>query len=125
MHDADLRKLVEAEAPDVLAWFDARVKIVQLAERFAVAPPPAPKVEPPKPRKNAEQVRAMKLRREAVQTDDQIALAKQKAEKLLKAKEELGAVPLEPEERERIETELTENILDSQEKKNGEAATTL
>lgn len=125
MQDADLKRLAEGEAPEVVAWFEARVKIVQLAERVAVAPPPAPKVEPPRPRKNAAQVREMKLRREAVQMDDMIALRKQKAEKLLKAKEELGAVPLEPEERERIETELTENILESKEIKNGEAATTL
>jgi hypothetical protein len=126
VQDADLKRLAEAQAPEVLAWFEARVKIVQLAERLSVAPPPEPKVAEPKPRLNAAQVREIKLRREAVQTDDRIALAKQKAEKLLEAKEQLGDVPLEPEERERIETELIEGILEStQEKDNDENSTTL
>jgi len=126
VQDADLKRLAEAQAPEVLAWFEARVKIVQAAERFAVAPLPEPKVAEPKPRLNAAQVREIKLRREAVQTDDKIALAKQKAEKLLEAKEQLGDVPLEAEERERIETELIEGILEStQEKDNDESSTTL
>src|SRR5437870_2856216 len=98
MQNVPLKQLAGQEAPQVLEWFEARVKIVQLAERMLVAPPPPPE-NTIKKKKTAEEVRALLIRREGVPMDYSIARMKLKATKIIKAKAALGSLPLEDDER--------------------------
>lgn len=118
MRDCELRELAKQAAPEVISWLEARVKIVQLAERFAVAPPPAPKVEMLTPEEN----RDARLRKHAQRHDDKIALTKLKGEKAIEADAAVEALPLDSDLKERLRTELTDSILDDDsegEKENG------
>src|SRR5262249_50874088 len=89
------------------------------------APPPAPLR--PKKNKVANEERALKLRKGEAQAEDKIALAKLKGKMLLKAEAALKTIPIDAEARERLETELTQDILEIKEEdeKNGQGGTTL
>jgi hypothetical protein len=114
MENLELKSLAEARAPEVIAWFEARVKIVQLAERLTLEPPPAPEVKPVEPPMTAEEIRSAKLRNHADEHDHRIALAKLKAQKVAEAGVVLESVPLDGDLKERLKTELTDSILDDE-----------
>jgi hypothetical protein len=109
MEDASLKSLAEAQAPEVIQWFEARVKIAQLAERMMVAPPENQK---PKNKLKVHEVRQLIVHREAVQVDDKIARAKLKGEKIAQAKTEMDALPLDDDEKERLKAELVQKIFE-------------
>jgi hypothetical protein len=134
MKDPQFQQMAREEAPQVLQWLEARVNIVLLAEQMSAPPPPVP--PPPRPlalpppsqpkKLTAEQIRTRVLRRDEVKADDAIERAKVKARKLLKAKEELDAIPLDPDYKELLETELNQKILDiGEEDQDGKDRTTL
>lgn len=58
-----------------------------------------------------EEVRGFKVRRQQVQTDDKIALARGRLEATLKARAFLGDYDLDPDERAQLEQELVTDIL--------------
>jgi hypothetical protein len=124
MHDPYLKKLAEEKAPEVIQLIEARVNIVQLAERLPVAPPSMAENEKPKKKLKAEEVRQLIIRRQAIQADDKIARAKLKGEKIFKAKTEMDALPLDDDEKEFLKGELVRGILEEEEEnrhgKNGD-----
>jgi hypothetical protein len=112
-------------APEVLAWLEARVNIVRLAEEVIVSSSALQSQK--KPKLTADQVRALKVRRDGIQAEDRIARTKLKAEKLLKGRAELESIPLDPDVKQSLSTELDQEILDigEEEKNNGKSGTTL
>lgn len=108
MDDAPLKNLAEAQTPKLIEWFEARVEIVQLAERFAAAPRQT--AEKKKPKLKAEEVRQMIVRRGAIQADDIIARGKLKGEKIARAKAELDPLPLDEDEKEQLKAEVIRKI---------------
>jgi len=124
MQQPGFKQLAAKQAPEVLAWLEARVNIVRLAEQLLISPPALQ--GPKKPRLNAEQVRALKVRWDGIQAEDEIARTKLKAAKLLQAREELESIPLDPDVKESLSTELDQKILDiGEEDGNGKSGTTL
>ena len=113
MQQPGFKQLAAKQAPEVLAWLEARVNIVRLAEQLLISPP-APQIQK-KPRLNAEQVRALK---------DRIARKKVKAKMLVEGRAELESIPLDPDVKESLNTELDEEIRDIGED-NGKGGTTL
>jgi hypothetical protein len=93
-------KLARQAARENAAYID---KIARLAKRKMIAPPPE---------EIAAKVRAQKLRQVEDQIDDNIARARLKAKKIGEAKDALSSLELDPEERDRLETELIQNILE-------------
>lgn len=73
--------------------------------------PQAPVKKKPTP----SEVRAFKVRRQQVQTDDMIALARAKLEATLKARQFLDEYDLDEDERQQYERELTADIMASEE----------
>jgi hypothetical protein len=104
------KQLAAKEAPEVLQWLESRVNIVRLAEQMIASPPALQSQN--KPKLTAEQVRALKVRRDGIQAEDRIARKKLKAEKLVKARAELESIPLDPDEKESLGTELAQEIRD-------------
>jgi hypothetical protein len=90
-----------------------------LAEKYEAAalpdgslpPTPAPAKKKPTP----EEVRAHMVRRQQVQADDKIALAKDRIEAVLKARQFLDRYDLDEDERQQYERELTADIMAGQE----------
>ena len=114
MKDVEFKKFAEEQAPEVQKWLEARVKIVQLAERMRIASLPSCEVkEPPKPL-TVEETRAAKLQKHADEHDDRIALAKLKGEKAVEADAVLESLSLDGDLKERLKTELTDSILDNE-----------
>jgi hypothetical protein len=124
MSQPQFQQLAKEEAPQVLQWLEGRVNIVRLAEQMSAPVPPPP---PERKKRTAEQVRALKVHWDEIQAKDRIARAKLKAEMLLKAAAELESIPLDPEEKESLKTELVQKILDigEQEGNHGNNGTTL
>ena len=108
MQDASLKSLAEEQAPEVIQWFEARVKIAQLAEQAIVAPPPAFK------EMSAEEAEAKMIREKTIEHRKKIALAKLKGERVAEANAVLESLPLEGDLKERLKTELTDSILDDE-----------
>src|SRR5206468_9042408 len=125
----------ELSMPYVLKWFEARIKMVQLAECMNMdALPPAPEKksspmrlqEKRKEKIIAKRERTSMLRKQAFRADDKIALARLKAEKILEADAALDSVRLDPEAAELLRTELVQSILDDgREGQNGKLGTIL
>ena len=65
----------------------------------------------PRERESAERFRERMTRREVIAADDKIAHAETQLESLLKMQKMLDRYSLDPEDRERIEAELREQIL--------------
>ena len=86
------------------------MNIVRLAEQLLISPP-APQIQK-KPRLNAEQVRALKVRWDEIQAADRIARKKVKAKMLVEGRAELESIPLDPDVKESLNTELDEEIRD-------------
>jgi len=122
MQQPGFKQLAAKQAPEVLAWLEARVNIVRLAEQLLISPP-APQIQK-KPRLNAEQVRALKVRWDEIQAADRIARKKVKAKMLVEGRAELESIPLDPDVKESLNTELDEEIRDIGED-NGKGGTTL
>jgi hypothetical protein len=120
MQDASLKSLAEEQAPEVIQWFEARVKIAQLAERALVANFPKPK------EMTAEEMREEMLRRKGMQIDDMIAGAKLKGKKLAEADASLDELELDPDKKEELKTEVTQFIMEEgMEEENGKESETL
>jgi hypothetical protein len=119
MRKRPLKELAEEKAPEVIEWFEARVNIVQLAERLAVAPP---RIEEPKP--TAEDARALVLSKHADCLDDQIALMELKGQKLAQLNEAANALPIDEDEKQRLSQQVAESIFEEGEEpdhgKNGD-----
>ena len=84
------------------------MKLLLRADRLAVEPATAP---PPRKKHTAEEIRQRIVRRVQVQTQDQIAVTKAKAQAIQQARAELDACDLDPDERQQLEAELIEEIL--------------
>ena len=114
MRKRSLKKLAEEKAPEIIEWLEARVKIVQLAERLAVAPPP----------ERIEDERALAISKRGDRLDEQIALMELKGKKVAKAKTVADALPLEEDEKEMLKTDTIRAILETEEEnkhgKNGD-----
>ncbi len=122
MQQPGFKQLAAKQAPEVLAWLEARVNIVRLAEQLLISPPV---LQGPKKRKlNSEGVRALILRRDEIQAVDRISRKKLKAKMLVKGRAELESIPLDPDVKESLNTELDEEIRDIGED-NGKGGTTL
>jgi hypothetical protein len=114
MQNAPLKSLAEEQAPEVIQWLEARVKIAQLAEQAIVAPP------------TPEGKLAFMVRKQKAQADEQIALATAKGEKLIEGEAQLDALPLDDDRKEYLKTELAESILENEkEQENGKDSETL
>jgi hypothetical protein len=122
MQQPGFKELAAKEAPEVLHWLESRVNIVRFAEQLIASPPD---VQGRKKRKlNAEEVRALIVRRDGIQAEDRIARTRLKAEKLLEARAVLESIPLDPDVKESLTTELDQEIRDIGED-NGKGGTTL
>jgi len=109
MRNVPLRKLAEENAPEVIQWLEARVKIVQLAERLAVAPLPE-SIEELKP--TVEDARALVLSKHEDHLDEQIALMQLKGQKLAKLNEAANALPIDEDEKQRLSQQVSESIFE-------------
>lgn len=81
--------------------------------------PPAPPPPPPRRKPTIEEIRALKLRRQQAQIGDKIALRKNKIEAILQVRKEMDQYDLDPDERQRVESELIEDILEEEGRPNG------
>lgn len=115
--DAALKTLAEQEAPEIIEWFEARVKIEQLAERVKAAPVPTP---------SAHEVREEMVRKKEQQYENMIAGAKLKGKKIAEAEAVLDELDLDEMHKEGLKTDLTEGIrYDGEEPENGNGNETL
>jgi hypothetical protein len=112
MRNVPLTKLAEEKAPKVIEWYEAQVRIIQLAEQWAVV------------RAAREKKQGLMLDKEATQIDETIARAKLRAKKIVKAKSAMDTVPLDDDEKEFLKGELVRGILEAGEEnqhgKNGD-----
>jgi hypothetical protein len=116
--DAPLKKLAEEQTPEVIQLFEARVKIVQLAERLAVAPV-TKEITP-------EEERALMVRKQKTKVDGLIAHAKLKGEKIAEAKAVIDEIALDQDEKEYLQAELVRQISEGEEShQNGKGSVTL
>jgi len=124
MQQPGFKQFAAQQAPEVIQWLESRVNIARLAEEMIASPPALQSQK--KPKLNADQVRALKVRRDGIQAEDRIARTKLKAEKLLKARAELEPFPLDPDEKESLGTELAQEIRDigEEERIDGKRGTT-
>jgi hypothetical protein len=124
MHDPCLKKLAEERAPEVIQLAEARLNIVQLAERFAVAPQFPKKIEELK--QGIENERALALSKRADRFDEEIALMKLKGQKLAEVTEAADALPVDDDEKQRLRQQVLESILEEgEEHEHGENGDTL
>lgn len=102
--------------PEVIRRFSGRLEALFLAETISLdkrltarAAPPLP---PPPPRKKltAEEVRAIKIRKQRVQDEDRVELKMDKIATRLMIRERLENMALDPDEREMLEQELISEI---------------
>jgi hypothetical protein len=112
MLNTELKRMAEQDAPEVLEWLEARIHVIRLAERSSVMAVPSAPAAPPRKKMNAEEVRALILRKDEIHAEDKIQRTKLKAQKILKARAELAQLDLEEDERQRLEAELIESILE-------------
>ena len=106
MRKRPLKKLAEEKAPEVIEWFEARVKIVQLAERLAVAPAPE-RIEP-----TVEDARALVLSKRGDLLDEKIALMELKGQKLAKLNEAKNALPIDEDDKQRLSHLVSDSIFE-------------
>src|SRR5713101_2061359 len=110
MQRPGFKQLAAKQTPEVIQWLESRVNIVRLAEEMVASPPV---LQGPKKRKlNAEEVRALIVRRDEIQAVDRIARKKLKAKMLVEGRAELESIPLDPDVKESLNTELDEEIRD-------------
>jgi len=104
--DEALIALLNAEAPHILRRAIWRMEALARAERLDVQEPP------PRKRKTPEEYRMIMTAWERERARDKITKAKTKLENMLDAQKMLDQLePMEPEDRERLERELREQIL--------------
>jgi hypothetical protein len=117
MQDIELKTLAEAEAPQVIDWLEARVKIQQLAERYAIAPVQS---------LSAKKVRDAMVQEKATQYDSLIAGAKLKGKKIAEAEAAIDGLNLDESHKEGLKTDLAEQIrYHGEEPENGNGKETL
>lgn len=114
----DLRRSLKEHSPELLLVRTWEMRALALAEKQAVIETPA---RPIRKKLTVEEVRAIKVRREQVQAEDKIALKRAKIDAIVKLRKELDSYELEPDERQRLETELIEDILDEGGERGGDS----
>jgi hypothetical protein len=114
-----LKVLAEEQAPEVIQFFEARVKIVQLAERIEVTPTPPPKEITPEER------RLVMVREKGKKVDDWIAATKLKGEKIAEAKAVIETIDVDEDEKDRLTNELVEEIFEGEANHHGKGSVTL
>jgi hypothetical protein len=105
-----------AEREHLLRWAKFEITALAQAEQLAMKPPPSVEAQtepkPPKKKLTAVEIRAYKVRRAQEQAADKIALKRAQVDAILQARSFLAEYDLDPGERERLETELIEDILE-------------
>lgn len=104
---------LKADAPQVYTRAIFQARALARAERLAAQPPP------PRKKLTPEEFRAFLVRREEVKAADERAKARVKIENMLKAREDLAQYDLDPDERQQLENELIDKILEQSEVSHG------
>jgi hypothetical protein len=125
MSNEALYALVQEEHPHVMAFLEARLEVVRIAQRLAVEPAPPPTPEPKSrltPEEWAariERYRQRSLTRKRVKFEDHRADVLQDLDMLQEFVDDLGQYPLDEDERERLIQEFKERLLGGEEDSEG------
>ncbi len=109
LQQEQLVRYLRRHHPEVVECFTGRLEAlliaerVQLEKRLAIEAPAPP---PTRKRLTAEEVRAIKVRKQQIQDSDRVELKMDKIATRLMIRERLDKLPLDPDEREMLEQEL-------------------
>jgi len=108
MQDRPLRVIAEKKAPEVMRWFEARMHIVQLAERFDIRPTQEAVVKP-----TAMDERAKRLGKYTERFDEEIAFMQLRGDIFAKLKDAQNKLPqsLNEEEKQLLGGRVEKSIL--------------
>lgn len=114
MRDTEFIAYLKNTAPHLLARATWEWRALAHAMQLDVQQPPEPPPPPPRRKLTMEEVRALKLKRQQAQIGDKIALRKNRIEAILQVRKEMDQYDLDPDERQRLESELIEDILEEE-----------